>query len=468
MSTHTSRTTDAAVPRPSVAPPAEWSFPTPERTALPNGVDLITYDIPGQYVLSLRLVMPVSLWAEPRDKEGVGLIMTRMLDEGTATYTSEQFARLLERKGVSLGAGISDAGLGVDVDVVKGGLESALDLLRQVLVEPVFPEVEAKRHIRTRLAEIEQERASAGHRASLEFVATYYDSANRAARPIGGDADTVAAITRDDIAAFHAAHVRAAGATIVVAGDLEGLDVPALVAAELGDWQAGPDRSTVVEEAGEPSSDRARVVIVDRPGSVQSELIIGSPGPDRDVDGGWAPHPVIAFALGGSPNARIDALLREDKGYTYGIRSGFRPRRVGGLFMTSGSVRSDATVESLRLLVDLLTEATTGFTDKEIKSGVDFIGKTAPGRFDTADSVADEAISMAMDGRTTQFTTDNLRDLATVDRERADAAYRRFAERAGLLDRPGHGWTIIVVGDAAEHADAIRALDIGEVTVVKD
>ena len=277
-------------------------------------------------------------------------------------------------------------------------------------------------------------------------------------------------ITRDDVADFHRRHVGAGGATVAVAGDLRDLDVPALVEASLGGWASGDGPPTkALTTPALLSEQRAGIVLVDRPGSVQSELFVAGPGPDRSVDGGWAPYPVIAFVVGGSPTSRIDAVLREDKGYTYGLRSAFVPRRHGGQFVASGSVRADATAESLRLLLDILVSPAQGFSDKEIRSGVDFLRKTAPDRYATADAVADEAVGMALDGRSTSFTTDNLRDLATVDRARAEAAYRRFAEQAGVAGSPGspgEGWTVVVVGDAAEHLPAIEALDLAPVSVV--
>ena len=464
-------TPSTAVPRPAVTPPQPWAFPEPVTHDLPNGVHLVTYDVPGQYVLSVRLGLPISLSDEPRDREGVATIMARALDEGTERYSADEFARLLERKGVSFGAGMSEAGLSVDLDVVKGNVEPALDLLRQILTEPVFPESEIARQVRTRLAEIEQERSVAAHRAILEFVRTYYDAGDRASRPTGGSRETVSAITRDDVVAFHAEHVVAAGVTVVVAGDLDGLDVAALVESALGGWTHGPrDRDRHLDRAATLAADRSRIVFVSRPGSVQTELVIGAPGPDRSVEGGWAPYPVLAFVLGGSPNARIDAVLREEKGYTYGIRSSFRPRRRGGLFLTTGSVRADSTEDSLRLLLDILGSGSAGFGDKEIRSGVDFIAKTAPGRYATADTIADEAVGMALDGRTTAFTTENLRDLTTVDKARVDAAYGRFAEGAGVGagEAAGAGWTVVLVGDVEAHLEAVRDLGLGDVTVVRD
>lgn len=306
------------------------------------------------------------------------------------------------------------------------------------------------------------------NRAGIEFVRTYYASGDRASRPTGGSRETVGAITRDDVVAFHEAQVVAHGATLVLAGDLSGVDAFGIVERALGGWAAGADeRATHLSVPAEVAADRGRVVIVDRPGSVQSEILIGCPGPDRSVEGGWAPYPVIGFVLGGSPNARIDAVLREEKGYTYGIRSSFRPRRSGGLFMTSGSVRAETTAESLGLLVDLLESGSKGFSDKEVRSGVDFIGKTAPGRYATADAIADEAEMMALDGRTTEFTTANLRDLATVDAARLQQAWARFAERSGIgtSTGAGRGWTVVVVGDAATFRDEVDALGLGPIEV---
>jgi predicted Zn-dependent peptidase len=441
--------------RPEVAPPGPWSFPVPERHTLANGIELLAYDIPGQYVVSVRTALPLPLSAEPRHVEGVATAMARLLDEGTAEHSPEEFAELLERKGIALGASVNEAGLGVDLDVPKRHLPEALELLRLALAEPVFPQAEVERIRRTRLAEIEQERALAPQRAAREFVATFYDADDRASRPSAGSAETVGALTRQDVVAFHGRHVGPQGMTAVVAGDLSGLDVVAAFEQTLGSWQA--TRQVTPGAPAVRASDAARIVLVDRPGSVQSELFVGCAGPDRRAEGGWAPYPVLGFVIGGSPNARVDAVLREEKGYTYGIRSVFRPRSAGGLFLTSGSVRADSTVESVGLLLDILDGVRDGLTEDEVRAGVDFVSKTAPGRFATADSVADEAATLALEGLTTEFTTSNLERIRALTADDLATAYRRWVQGE---------WTVVVVGDASAHAEGIRGLGRGEVTVV--
>jgi len=417
---------------------------------------VVSYDIPGQYVISIRLSVPTPLTAEPRDREGVATIMARTLDEGTASHDAAAFAELLERRGIAFGASVGDSGLGIDVDVPKRHLGAALDLLGQVLREPAFAVHEVERQVKTRLAEIDQERATPGQRAALEFVRTFYAADERASRPTGGSHETVSVITAADVQAYFRSTVGPSGATVVVAGDLDGLDVVAEVEQWLGSWDT-PVEVAPEQHAARRAADAARIVLVDRPGSVQTELYVGCPGPDRHEPQGWAAYPVLSFVIGGAPNSRVDSVLREDKGFTYGIRSGFRPRNVGGLFLTSGAVRADSTVESVDLLMGILDGAREGYTEQEVRSGVDFIGLTAPGRYATADAVADEAATLAMEGLTTDFTSRNLAALASLDADALAAAYRRYVTGE---------WTVVLVGDASAYADGVRALDRGPVTIV--
>src|ERR1035437_9491558 len=207
---------DSTIERPDVSAPEPWSFPQAQRSELANGLGVVTYDIPGQYVISVRLAVPMPLDREPPEREGIATIMARTLDEGTARHTAEEFAELLERKGIALGAGVSDAGLIVDLDVSKRHLSEALDLLSQAVREPAFHAKEVPRHVKPRLAEIDQERAVPGQRAALEFIATYFDPHERASRPTAGTKAGVSAILPQDLVAFHAANVGPDGATVVL------------------------------------------------------------------------------------------------------------------------------------------------------------------------------------------------------------------------------------------------------------
>ena len=354
----------------------------------------------------------------------------------------------MERHGMVLGAGVSDGGLLVDVDVPQRHLGTAAALVTEALADPVFPEDEVRRILRNRLAEIEQERASSAHRAAREVARTLWDPADRASRPTGGTTETIGALTRDDLVEFHATTVGPQGATVVLAGDLTDVDVAAVLESTLGTWAA--PRAPAGRAAGRPGARcRCRRASSSSTGPARCRPRSPSarPGPDRSTPGGWAPYPVLSFVLGGSPSARIDAVLREEKGYTYGIRSSFRPRVAGGSFVTSGSVRSEVTGEAVEILLGILDGAREGFTDAEVRSGVDYVGKTAPGRYATADAVADETAALALEALPLDFTTRNLRAVAELGRDDLDEAYRRVATGE---------WTVVLVGDAATRGARAR------------
>ncbi|GMA38923.1 M16 family metallopeptidase [Mobilicoccus caccae] len=372
--------------------------------------------------------------------------MARTLDEGAGEHDAEEMVELLERTGVAMHAGVGERGLAVDLDVPSRRLAEALELAVDVVTRPRFGEAEVRRHVRTRLAEIDQEDANPGMRAAREFAATFYADGTRASRPTAGSRETVAALTSEDVRAHHA-RLSPRGSTVVVAGDLRGLPVSRLVDSAFAGW-SGPGAQ------GEPeplrrATDAARIVVVDRPGSVQSELYLGCAGPDRRVPGGWAPFPVLAYLLGGSPNARLDAVLREEKGYTYGMRAVSRPRTSGGLFIASGSVRTEVTAEALELTLGILDDAAQGFTAEETSAGVDFLALTAPGRYATADAVAAEAAARAFDGLGTAHTTQVLADTLALSAERVSQAY---------VDHIDRRRTVVIVGDADRIVGPLEAL----------
>lgn len=441
--------------RPAVRPAPPWSFAEPTTTRLDNGLRVLAYDIPGQHIWSLRVTVPAPLAGEPRALEGVGTIMARTLDEGTRSHEPEELSELLERRGIALGASTGERGITVEMDVAGRRLGEALPLLTEALLYPVFPETQVRRHVRTRLAEIEQDLIHPGHRAAIAFADAFYPAEDRLSRPTGGTADTVGRISRDDVAEYHARIMRPEQSCVIVAGDLGGADVQASLQEHLGQWRGGS--SSPVPAAAAPRPETSRIVVVDRPGSVQSELYVGCPGPDRTTPGGWAPYPVLGYLLGGSPQARLDAVLREEKGYTYGMRGGFRPRRNGGVFLASGSVRTEVTADALRLLLQILEDGRDGFTEDEVRAGVDFLCRTAPGRFATADAVADEAAARAAEGLTTAHTTQVLNDMRELTAATLQESYRRWIDGT---------WTCVVVGDAASLAGPLAQLNRCEITVL--
>ena len=442
--------------RPGVEPPGPWLQPLPTEETLSNGVRLLRMHLPGQEVISARLMVPVTLADEERVHEGVSVMMARLLDEGAGDLDAEAFAAALERHGAALGASAVEGGLSVDLDVPVRHLSGALRFMADAVGRPTFPEEEVRRVLRNRLAEIDYETASAPHRAGRELIATLWDPASRAARPAAGTPSTIGALTRSAVVERHAA-LAAAGGALVIAGDLQGIDVREAVEGSVGEW-TGSGPAAAEPAAALPRLDGPTVVVVDRPGSVQSELAIGAPAPGR-ADPSWAAYPVMAYLLGGSPGARIDAVLREDKGYTYGIRAAMRPRAIGGSFAVTGSVRTEVTAEALDLLRGILADTVNGFSRAELATGVDFITRATPGRWATADVIADELSALTLERLPMDFPSLTLRAMRRLAPDQVTEAAAAVASSV---------CSTVIVGDADAIIDDVRALGIGEVHVVTD
>lgn len=448
-------TSHTGTARPGIAPPPPWSFPEVERSRLGNGIELHRYHRPGQQIVAAHLVLDLPLSAEPRDREGVATITTRCLDEGTRQHAGEEFAELLETEGAGFGIEVGLSGLQAVLDVPVRRLDRAFELFAEAVTEPALSADDVDRHVQLRLAEIEQGRANSASRATTEFRRAVFTADSRASRMNGGEPETVGEVTAADAAAYHADRYGPDGATLVVAGDLTGIDVEALAERTFGGWRTAGQRRAPQQPA-EP--DGRTAVLVDRPGAVQADLRLGAYAVDR-TDPRWADLTVAGYAMGGAFLSRLNKVLREERGYTYGVRLGFSPLRVGGWYAVQGSFRTEVLVDAVREARELLDIADRPFTAEEVTDAVAYYTGTSPLRFATADGVADQAATQVLAGLPVDYLDTSLAALRDVTAESATAAY------AGVVDVGAA--SLVVVGAADQLAEPLRALGYDDLVIVE-
>ncbi|MGY3339212.1 putative Zn-dependent peptidase [Streptomyces filamentosus] len=447
-------------PQPGAARP--WAFPAPERGALDNGLTVLRCHRPGQQVVAVEIFLDAPLDAEPEGLDGVATIMARALSEGTTERGAEEFAAELERCGATLDAHADHPGVRVSLEVPVSRLRKALGLVAEALVSPAFDADEVKRLVANRLDEIPHEAANPGRRAAKQLYKELFPAATRISRPRQGTKETVEAIDAAAVRAFYDAHVRPASATAVVVGDLAGVDLDAILAETLGGWTGKPAAPRPMEPL--TADDTGRVVIVDRPGAVQTQLLIGRIGPDRH-DAVWAAQVLGVYCLGGTLTSRLDAVLREEKGYTYGVRAFGQVLRSDGeghgasMLAISGSVDTPNTGPALEDLWQVLrTLAEGGLTDAERDVAVQNLVGVAPLKYETAASVA-----ATLSDQVEQHLPDDYQG----------RLYARLAE-TGTVEAtaavvsafPVDRLVTVLVGDASQIEEPVRALGIGDVTVV--
>ena len=342
-------------PQPQAGEARPWAFPAPERGTLGNGLTVLRCHRPGQQVVAVEVLLDAPLEAEPAGLDGVATIMARAFSEGTDKHSAEEFAAELERCGATLDAHADHPGVRLSLEVPASRLAKALGLLADALRAPAFADSEVERLVRNRLDEIPHELANPSRRAAKELSKELFPATSRMSRPRQGTEETVEKIDSAAVRAFYDRHVRPATATAVVVGDLTGIDLDALLGDTLGAWTGSTAEPRPVPPV--TADDTGRVVIVDRPGAVQTQLLIGRVGADRH-DRVWPAQVLGTYCLGGTLTSRLDRVLREEKGYTYGVRAFGQVLRSApdgsgaAMLAISGSVDTPNTGPALRRPVE--------------------------------------------------------------------------------------------------------------------
>jgi zinc protease len=445
--------------RPTPGTPRPYDFPAVQRTRLANGLSLAVVHLPGRHLVSGTLMFRNGAGDEPDGEGGATVLAARALTEGTERYDAIALVEAGERLGASIHAEAGWDAMSIGVDVPAARLEAALELLAEVALHPTFPEAEVERLRDERLNDLLQAEADPRRRADEVFAATIYSGGSPYRRPSGGLKPTV---ERLDAARLRAAYQRGldpARATLIVGGDLTGIDVAAIANRLLGGWGAaygaGPTGSIVAESAV-----RERFVrVIHRPGSVQTEIRIGHVGlPRRIAD--FHALSVMGAILGGLFNSRLNTKLREEKGYTYGAGAGFDLRRAAGPFAARAAVNTEVTIPAV---VDMLAELdrirSAPVTATELKAARDFLVGVFPLRFETPGPVVGALAGLA------------VHDLPDEELTR----YRRAIEAVtieAVLAAAGHIRTdqsaIVLVGDADAFGSELEAAGFGPVTIERD
>jgi zinc protease len=445
--------------RPKPGTPRPYEFPTVADQRLDNGLRVLVADLPGRPLVSATLVLSNGAVDEPRAEAGSTVLAARSLSEGTERYDAIQLIEASERLGASIHADAGWDAFSASLDVPADRLPQALELLAEIMLRPTFPADEVARLRDERLNDILQAKADPRRRAEEAFVNTIYAPSSPYHRPSGGTHDTVEGLTSDILRAAWSRGLDPSRATLVVGGDLTGLDVLAVVTRLFdGAWPAATATPTgSIDDTGTSAGRLVR--IVHRPGSVQTEIRIGHRGLPRRIDDFHAVS-VMGAILGGLFNSRLNMKLREEKGYTYGAGAGFDLRRGAGPFAARAAVNTEVTVPAiLDTLAELTRMRSTNVEASELTAARDFLIGVFPLRFETASAVVGSLAGLVVHG----LPIDEL----VGYRGRIEAV-----DTAAVLHAAAHidveGASIVLVGDVDAFGPALEAADLGRLVIEPD
>jgi len=433
----------------------EFHFPPVVRSALANELVVMSAHQSDLPIVTLMIATHAGAEHDTRATAGNAYLTARALEAGTETRTADRIAWEFELLGAELDITVLFDCVTLSVTVPSERTEAALALLAEIVMTPAFAEQEIDRLKGEQLSELEQRRAEP--RALASDMASRFIFAPDVpyARPTVGTPASVRNLTPDHVRDFYRAHWSAAASGLIAVGNVDHDTIERLAARHFSQWTNRAPVDADFDVA--PVVERTQVFIVDREGSVQSELRAGQIGVPRNAPDYFA-LAVANGVLGGVFTSRLNMSLREEHGFTYGVRSGFGCRKQPGPFVIQTAVGSDVTAPALQeLLAQTRTFVQDGATDEEIVSTRDYLAGVMPLEMQTTDQMADRVSDIFIYNLSDDYLPQHRAALLSVSRAEANQAVRAHIH-------PDQ-FAITIVGDAKSIENDIAALNLGPIEV---
>lgn len=374
-------------PRPLAAKPV--NFPPYEIRTLPNGLQVVLVSQNEQPAVSARMLIRAGAAQDPKGKAGLAMLTAALLDQGTTTRSAGQIAEEIDFMGGLLGSGAGTDLSFVNAVAMSDGLPAALDLMADVVRHPAFS-----------AEEIDRQRAQA--MSSLTVAADDPDTVasqvidrlvfgfHPYGLPSSGTAESLAGLTREDFVAFHAAWFAPNNAFIAIVGDVPPDAAFAQVQRVFGDWARGdvPAYSPV-----EPPAPVKRVVVIDKPGAVQTEIRAGHLAIPRKHPDHLVLDQVVKI-LGGEGGNRLQQVLRTQKSLTYGASADLDAYKLAGGVIAETDTRTEATTEALRTVVDeFFRVQRERVYEGELEGAQNFLAGSFPLSIESPDAIATRVLN---------------------------------------------------------------------------
>ncbi|MBC5773278.1 insulinase family protein [Pontibacter sp. KCTC 32443] len=437
--------------RPVAGQATAVTVPNYYTTKFKNGLEVIgtkSDEIPT-VTLQLSIAGGHRLSAANPGKAGIASLTAALLNEDTENYTSEQFSSELNKLGSSIRISSGSEDTYVTVQSLKKNLDKTLALLEERMFRPKFAQDDFDRLKKQQLEGIANQSTQPVTIANDVYYKLLYGEGHIEAIPTSGTAETVNSITLDDVKQFYKASFSPSVTNLVVVGDIAEKDILGKL-----DFLKKWEKKNVVIPADKkaPAIAKTKLYFVDKPDAAQSEIRIGYVAMPYDATGDYYKTGLMNFALGGAFNSRINLNLREDKGYTYGARSGFGGSKYAGPFTASAGVRADATAASV---VEFMKEITDfknkGITEAELQFMKNSIGQSDARKYETPGQKA------GFLGRILEY--DLKKDFVAKQTQILNTITKKDIDALAAKHLPVDNMHIVVVGDKKKVMSELQKLN---------
>jgi len=445
--------------KPSIPAPGAFQPQLPEDMTLSNGIKVHYWNRPELPLMSVTAQFLEGADRDAPDKAGAATLTAAMLDQGAGNLDAQAFSKALDLIGAQFNSSAGHQSASAAISSTSSNFEKALGLWSDAIIRPKFDAKEWDRLQRLTATNLEQENDDAAIVASKVANREFWGPAHPYGKPISGTPESVRHITVDDLKADYSRIFQPGKTTLFVAGSLPAAAVKASLEKAIGSWQ-GVKAATVERLTYAPPANQSlRLVIVDKPGAVQTVIRFTFPAPDAK-DPNRLKLEALSDILGGSFTSRLNQNLREDKGYTYGAGSRFIQAVGIGYFTASADVRADVTGASLKEFLKEFAKIRTGDISDAEASKADSTLRT-----ETIQSLT------GLGGIITQAMSFNLLDepFSTISSDLDQIATIKAADLNGLANSsiPLEKALLVLVGDKSQILKQLDGLSLPSPTEVK-
>ena len=424
--------------------PRPLNLPEPYEQALANGLGIVLIEDKRLPLISFRLAFRSGDANDPADLPGLTDMMSHLLSEGTDTRTSRQIAEEIERLGATLSVGSTSDFTTIAASSLSIYVDEILELIADVTLRSNFPknEVDLARDNTKQL--LIQQRAQPSFLASERMAKVLFGEHPYA--NISPTADMLDRLTRDDLLSFRRSTFVPNNAVLIVVGDFESASLIASVEDLFAQWPRGS-----VAQPSSPALPKATartMYLIDRPGSAQSNIVIGNESIIR-TSPDYFPMLLMHTILGANASSRLFMNLREHKGYTYGAYSNLDARRKAGTFRATAEVRTAVTGASLHeFFYELDRIRDEPVSEEEISNAKSYLSGVFPIRIETQDGLTDQLVNIKM--------LDLPGDYLSNYRDQVNAVTIEQIQRMAQKYVTPNQAAVVIVGDAAEITEQIK------------
>ena len=439
-------------PRP--LPPRDAVFPPYEVRTLSNGLQVMTVLHHEQPAVTMRLVVRAGAAQDPPSKDGVAFLAAQLLDQGTTTKSASQIADEIDLIGGAMGTAALPDLTAANVIVMKDSFDAGMRMLSDIIRNPAFATEEIERQKTQILSSLQVSADDPEYVANVVFDRLVYGQ-HPYGLPGTGTPETIAAITREDLRAYHRRYFVPNNMILAIVGDVTGPEAFAAAERVFGSW---PRATLQLDKTVDPPAPARRLVIVDKPDAVQTEIRVGQLAiPRKHAD--YLAWDLAIKILGGEGANRLHGVLRSERGLTYGASADTEAMKQAGDFVAETDTRTETTGLALSLIIEEMERLQRQpVSIRELGNAQAYLSGSFPLTIETPNDIAVQVLN-AMFFELPLHEISNFRERVTTV---TPGDIQRVAQQYIRPDR----LAIVLVGNARGFLPQLKALNISEYEVI--